>query len=215
VRTLKLILFAVLGFAIAGLAKAEGTPLLPGTFGPPLPTGFGQTSLLDSGSSAFSSGGLAGTLFWQVWSNSANSLLAGNEFAYRFDVTGTEAVHRMTINNWDSALTNVGFSPLLPSPPPLPPTLGTQPTTADRSLSGSTIGWDFAGSVQPGTSSTWLVVFTDGTTISPAVASFIDGASVSVGTVALIPEPETYAMLLAGMGMIGFIARRRKRALAA
>jgi len=30
-----------------------------------------------------------------------------------------------------------------------------------------------------------------------------------------IPEPETYAMLLAGIGMIGFVARRRKRMLSA
>jgi PEP-CTERM motif-containing protein len=29
--------------------------------------------------------------------------------------------------------------------------------------------------------------------------------------IAAIPEPETYSMLLAGMGLIGFIARRRRR----
>ena len=28
---------------------------------------------------------------------------------------------------------------------------------------------------------------------------------------AAIPEPETYAMLLAGLGMLGFAARRRRR----
>jgi hypothetical protein len=28
--------------------------------------------------------------------------------------------------------------------------------------------------------------------------------------VAAVPEPETYAMMLAGLGMIGFMARRRK-----
>lgn len=33
--------------------------------------------------------------------------------------------------------------------------------------------------------------------------------------VAAIPEPETYAMLLAGLGMMGFVARRRQRNLAA
>ncbi|WP_256209002.1 FxDxF family PEP-CTERM protein [Nitrosospira sp. Nsp14] len=27
-----------------------------------------------------------------------------------------------------------------------------------------------------------------------------------------IPEPETYAMLLAGLGLLGFIARRRRTA---
>ncbi|WP_342617528.1 PEP-CTERM sorting domain-containing protein [Rhodoferax sp. GW822-FHT02A01] len=34
----------------------------------------------------------------------------------------------------------------------------------------------------------------------------------SIGTVAAVPEPETLAMLLAGIGMIGSIARRRNRA---
>ena len=31
------------------------------------------------------------------------------------------------------------------------------------------------------------------------------------GDVAAIPEPETYAMMLAGLGLMGFVARRRKR----
>ena len=31
-------------------------------------------------------------------------------------------------------------------------------------------------------------------------------------SVAAVPEPETYAMLLAGMGVMGFIARRRNKA---
>jgi hypothetical protein len=30
--------------------------------------------------------------------------------------------------------------------------------------------------------------------------------------VAAVPEPETYAMLLAGLGLVGAIARRRKTA---
>jgi hypothetical protein len=29
----------------------------------------------------------------------------------------------------------------------------------------------------------------------------------------IVPEPETYAMLLAGLGLVGFIARRRKQIL--
>lgn len=32
------------------------------------------------------------------------------------------------------------------------------------------------------------------------------------GTVVAVPEPETYAMLLAGLGLMGFIARRKKSA---
>jgi hypothetical protein len=30
-------------------------------------------------------------------------------------------------------------------------------------------------------------------------------------TIALVPEPETYAMMLAGLGLLGFMARRRKQ----
>lgn len=30
-------------------------------------------------------------------------------------------------------------------------------------------------------------------------------------TVTAVPEPETYAMLLAGLGLLGFVARRRKQ----
>jgi hypothetical protein len=29
--------------------------------------------------------------------------------------------------------------------------------------------------------------------------------------IAPVPEPETYAMLLAGLGLMGFVARRRKQ----
>ena len=34
--------------------------------------------------------------------------------------------------------------------------------------------------------------------------------SVTVEGVSAVPEPETYAMLLAGLGMVGFMARRRR-----
>jgi hypothetical protein len=30
--------------------------------------------------------------------------------------------------------------------------------------------------------------------------------------VAEVPEPETYAMMLAGLGMLGFVGRRRRHA---
>lgn len=40
-------------------------------------------------------------------------------------------------------------------------------------------------------------------------AGFLD-ASVTSMTVTAVPEAETYAMMLAGLGLVGFIARRRK-----
>ena len=40
--------------------------------------------------------------------------------------------------------------------------------------------------------------------------AFLDNVSMSVSAV---PEPGTYAMLLAGLGLLGFVARRRKSAM--
>lgn len=44
----------------------------------------------------------------------------------------------------------------------------------------------------------------------PKVTSLTGGTYTGGITVAAVPEPETYAMLLAGLGLIGFSARRRK-----
>ena len=46
---------------------------------------------------------------------------------------------------------------------------------------------------------------------TPAFCNTIhDIHNIDVNTTTMIPEPETYAMLLAGLGLMGFIARRRK-----
>ena len=56
----------------------------------------------------------------------------------------------------------------------------------------------------------------DGSTLSSSYAIHIAGTSVGdaiySGTLSVtaVPEPETYGMMLAGLGLMGFVARRRK-----
>jgi hypothetical protein len=45
---------------------------------------------------------------------------------------------------------------------------------------------------------------------SPGQASYSGNLSISV---AAIPEPETYALMLAGLGLVGFMSKRRRPAL--
>ena len=37
------------------------------------------------------------------------------------------------------------------------------------------------------------------------------GNTGNVASIAAVPEPETYALMLAGIGMVGFMAKRRRR----
>jgi hypothetical protein len=50
---------------------------------------------------------------------------------------------------------------------------------------------------------------------NPAATSFMlfDGLTVQP-VIGAIPEPETYALMLAGLGLLGFVARRKRRVLA-
>ena len=39
-----------------------------------------------------------------------------------------------------------------------------------------------------------------------------DGSATLTQSIVAVPEPETYAMLLAGLGLVGAVARRRRQA---
>lgn len=43
------------------------------------------------------------------------------------------------------------------------------------------------------------------------INAFENGNSIKLGLVTAVPEPETYALMLAGLGVVAFIARRRKQ----
>jgi hypothetical protein len=48
--------------------------------------------------------------------------------------------------------------------------------------------------------------------VAPEPILLLDNVSITNATVAAVPEPGTYALMLAGLGALGFIAKRRKQA---
>ena len=61
-------------------------------------------------------------------------------------------------------------------------------------------------SFQNGTSTNWLFAYEDGTDFD------YNDMAVKVESIsAPVPEPETYALMLGGLGALGFMSRRRKR----
>jgi hypothetical protein len=57
---------------------------------------------------------------------------------------------------------------------------------------------------QDGVTTNWLFAYEDGTDFD------YNDMAVKVESITAVPEPETYAMLLAGLGAMGFVARRRQ-----
>ena len=82
--------------------------------------------------------------------------------------------------------------------------------TEDRFLSGDTAIWTITGQ------GVTFDSFVSPLKMMVHVQALSDGLSEKIGAVAVnvaapVPEPETYAMFLAGLGIMGGIARRRKQ----
>ena len=63
----------------------------------------------------------------------------------------------------------------------------------------------------PGWFENYVHTYTNGTWNDLADTSSYSGLKYGVVEVAAVPEPESYAMMLAGLGMMGFVARRKSR----
>ncbi|MBA5607812.1 PEP-CTERM sorting domain-containing protein [Duganella sp. FT3S] len=67
--------------------------------------------------------------------------------------------------------------------------------------------WNFASGLHPLAAGNYTLEV-DGYVASPNGGSY----SGNIAVAAAVPEPETYGMLMAGLGLLGVIARRRKNA---
>jgi hypothetical protein len=66
-------------------------------------------------------------------------------------------------------------------------------------------------STESSTISAWAFYFNDGAASPLPKSVQVSAWAVYSGDVAAVPEPETYAMMLAGLGLMGFVARRRRQ----
>lgn len=170
-------------------------------------------AVLASVSAPFTTGAFSGTLtsavvqngstldFYYQVANSANSLTSlGRETNFNFSGFNTSVFFRT-----DNAGGAGGF------------VAGTEtPDTADRD-NGGVVGFNFtsgtptgggSGKIDPGETSSILVVRTNATLFAPGISSVINGGAASVTTFApVIPEPASLGLLGAATGLV--LRRRR------
>lgn len=141
---------------------------------------------------------------------------SGLDFYYQFvnDISSVNGIERFTGYNF-SSLGDSAVSVFQTASAFGIFTAGTENSDyADRTSPG-VIGFNFIpnsfSKINPGTTSFTQIIRTNARAYTAGNFGLLDGiADNAAGFATAVPEPESYAMLLAGLGMIGTIIRRRK-----
>lgn len=169
--------------------------------------------LLDSAITSISNASYSGTARTAVYDTGT-----GLDFYYQFtnDANSVHGVERFTGSDFTALdvgivnvyQTNAAFDIFV---------AGTEESDyADRTIAGI-IGFSFVPNnlspINPGLTSFTQIIRTDAREYTAGNFGLLNGYgdnATGFGVAAPVPEPETYAMLLAGLGMVGTIIRRRK-----
>ncbi|MDZ7938959.1 MAG: PEP-CTERM sorting domain-containing protein [Rhodoferax sp.] len=199
---------------IAAFGRAQATVLVSNTL----------TANVDYSATSF-----GGTLLAQAITNINNSSYNGIARAAVYDTgSGLDFYYQFTNNasskNGVERFTGYDFSSLAASTVNVYQTdaafdlfvTGTEKSDyADRTGFG-VIGFSFVpnglSKINPGTTSFTQIIRTNAREYQPGNFGLLNGiGDNAVGFAAAVPEPETYALLLAGLGLMGTIARRRNK----
>jgi hypothetical protein len=85
-------------------------------------------------------------------------------------------------------------------------------TSIPTSIGVSNADYDYTFSNPTWSSASYLLAAGTYSISGTAIASPFGSGGAAIQLAAAVPEPETYAMTLAGLGLLGFAARRRKQA---